>query len=162
MFSHYGWGLGPKRESTFALKFQSYGSPEGASIAVFKSLQNTHFHSILPFYYSLPFYSAILLLLPLYSSILRLRMSYIYYRVRICIILRVYIRTQRNVRLYIRCPSTATSPFIPREQLPMRANSHACLLCCSGSSCRLSGCMCSGTSTSSLFAITLKWDFLTS
>ena len=42
-------------------------------------------------------------------------------------ILRVYIRTQRNVRLYIRCPSTATSPFIPREQLPMRANSHACL-----------------------------------
>ena len=42
-------------------------------------------------------------------------------------ILRVYIRTQRNVRLYIRCPSTATSPFIPREQLPMRASSHACL-----------------------------------
>ena len=81
-------------------------------------------HGTFPFYSSILLFTSILFFhstLPLYSSILRLRMSYIYYRVRISFVLRVYIRTQRNVRLYIRCPSTATSPFIPREQLPMRA-----------------------------------------
>ena len=110
-----------------AQPFVSYGSPEGSSIAVFKSLQNTHYHSILPFYYSLLFYSSILLLLPLYSSILRLRMSDIYYRVRICIMSCVYIYVRNATCVYTYVALLRPRRLSSRVSMPMRANSHACL-----------------------------------